>query len=437
METSPENNPEDFLDNAEEEMKDLLDSKEDNSPAQKKPYHYDPILPPCRICGTKATGYHFGVITCEACKIFFRRSLGRQKPYRCKGTGNCAVVPDRRLSCSFCRLQKCHRLGMSRDGIQRGRYTVEKKSRCILEVKQLQSLSPGTPMPSDSPGSSEGSSNMEAKYYVSGADGHNNNNIPGCSDNNDTSSSSNIKSEVESNETSGSSSQADGTAVGSPKSSANSSASATISKLLQTATLEELVRVISAADQKTLMVESGQMAKLKMMRDTVGPPHVAEELRDPTEVDNRKHKFAKCIIGLVTDIKQFIKFAKLLPGFLELCLEDQILLLREGMLDWVMFSTYEAMDCKSNVSICASCQNVYTMKDFQDIGDPGYYQQSLLAAKVLHRLQLYPEELAVFKALSIYSPGELVHSWLRVCGPRYPLYGLITTTTHSPSGAIL
>ena len=59
------------------------------------------------------------------------------------------------------------------------------------------------------------------------------------------------------------------------------------------------------------------------------------------------------------------------------------------------------------MSICASCQNVYTMKDFRDIGDPGYYQQSLLAAKVLHRLEFYPEELAVLKALSIYTPGKL------------------------------
>lgn len=26
-------------------------------------------LPPCKVCGGVATGYHFGVITCEACKV--------------------------------------------------------------------------------------------------------------------------------------------------------------------------------------------------------------------------------------------------------------------------------------------------------------------------------------------------------------------------------
>lgn len=26
-------------------------------------------LPPCRVCGDKASGFHYGVNTCEACKV--------------------------------------------------------------------------------------------------------------------------------------------------------------------------------------------------------------------------------------------------------------------------------------------------------------------------------------------------------------------------------
>jgi len=29
-----------------------------------------PLLPPCRICGEKASGFHYGANTCEACKVF-------------------------------------------------------------------------------------------------------------------------------------------------------------------------------------------------------------------------------------------------------------------------------------------------------------------------------------------------------------------------------
>ena len=28
-----------------------------------------PLLPPCRVCGEKASGFHYGVNTCEACKV--------------------------------------------------------------------------------------------------------------------------------------------------------------------------------------------------------------------------------------------------------------------------------------------------------------------------------------------------------------------------------
>jgi hypothetical protein len=29
----------------------------------------EPLLPPCRVCGEKASGFHYGANTCEACKV--------------------------------------------------------------------------------------------------------------------------------------------------------------------------------------------------------------------------------------------------------------------------------------------------------------------------------------------------------------------------------
>ena len=34
-----------------------------------KRYKYEPILPPCQVCGDNASGYHYGANTCEACKV--------------------------------------------------------------------------------------------------------------------------------------------------------------------------------------------------------------------------------------------------------------------------------------------------------------------------------------------------------------------------------
>ena len=36
-----------------------------------KRYKYEPILPPCQVCGDNASGYHYGANTCEACKVGF------------------------------------------------------------------------------------------------------------------------------------------------------------------------------------------------------------------------------------------------------------------------------------------------------------------------------------------------------------------------------
>ncbi|KAJ6655159.1 hypothetical protein lerEdw1_005637, partial [Lerista edwardsae] len=71
---------------------------------------------PCKICGDKSSGIHYGVITCEGCKGFFRRSQQNNATYSCSRQRNCLIDRTNRNRCQHCRLQKCLALGMSRDG---------------------------------------------------------------------------------------------------------------------------------------------------------------------------------------------------------------------------------------------------------------------------------------------------------------------------------
>eukprot|EP00094_Tigriopus_californicus_P010017 TCALIF_09660-PA protein Name:"Similar to Hr46 Probable nuclear hormone receptor HR3 (Drosophila melanogaster)" AED:0.57 eAED:0.57 QI:0/0/0/0.33/0/0/3/0/102 len=71
---------------------------------------------PCKVCGDKSSGVHYGVITCEGCKGFFRRSQSSVVNYQCPRQKNCVVDRVNRNRCQYCRLQKCLTLGMSRDG---------------------------------------------------------------------------------------------------------------------------------------------------------------------------------------------------------------------------------------------------------------------------------------------------------------------------------
>lgn len=46
-----------------------MDSSQDSPDSAQQPTSSTPFLPPCRVCGEKASGFHYGVNTCEACKV--------------------------------------------------------------------------------------------------------------------------------------------------------------------------------------------------------------------------------------------------------------------------------------------------------------------------------------------------------------------------------
>uniref|UniRef100_A0A915BQA0 NR LBD domain-containing protein n=2 Tax=Parascaris univalens TaxID=6257 RepID=A0A915BQA0_PARUN len=93
----------------------------------------------CKVCGDKSSGVHYGVITCEGCKGFFRRSQSAIVNYHCTRGQTCTIDRVNRNKCQFCRLKKCLELGMSRDSVKFGR--LQKKQR---EKQQVRSIVDGS-----------------------------------------------------------------------------------------------------------------------------------------------------------------------------------------------------------------------------------------------------------------------------------------------------
>lgn len=102
----------------------------------------------CPVCGDKVSGYHYGVLTCESCKVrwrrlcardtwllrdgdskaasfiwgcrslqgFFKRTVQNNKTYTCNDNQLCSIDKTQRKRCPFCRFQKCLHVGMKLEG---------------------------------------------------------------------------------------------------------------------------------------------------------------------------------------------------------------------------------------------------------------------------------------------------------------------------------
>ncbi|XP_050526671.1 orphan steroid hormone receptor 2-like [Daktulosphaira vitifoliae] len=85
----------------------------------------------CVVCGDRASGRHYGAISCEGCKGFFKRSIRKQLGYQCRGSKMCEVTKNHRNRCQYCRLQKCLSMGMRSDSVQHERKPVSDRGESV------------------------------------------------------------------------------------------------------------------------------------------------------------------------------------------------------------------------------------------------------------------------------------------------------------------
>ncbi|XP_046729679.1 estrogen-related receptor gamma b isoform X1 [Silurus meridionalis] len=100
----------------------------------------------CLVCGDVASGFHYGVASCEACKAFFKRTIQGSIEYTCPASSECEITKRRRKSCQACRFTKCISVGMLREGVrldrvrggrQKYKRTMESNSYLDMQLPQM------------------------------------------------------------------------------------------------------------------------------------------------------------------------------------------------------------------------------------------------------------------------------------------------------------
>merc|ERR1719336_3625291 len=92
----------------------------------------EPLL--CNICEDRATGLHYGIITCEGCKGFFKRTVQNKRVYSCVADGNCEINKAQRNRCQFCRFQKCLQKGMVLAAVREDRMPGGRNSGAVYNM---------------------------------------------------------------------------------------------------------------------------------------------------------------------------------------------------------------------------------------------------------------------------------------------------------------
>uniref|UniRef100_A0A8C6S946 RAR-related orphan receptor C a n=1 Tax=Neogobius melanostomus TaxID=47308 RepID=A0A8C6S946_9GOBI len=333
------------------------------------------------ICGDKSSGIHYGVITCEGCKGFFRRSQQNNAMYSCSRQRNCLIDRTNRNRCQHCRLQKCLALGMSRDAVKFGRMSKKQRDSLYAEVQKHQqsqecaglgAREEGVELPGHGRAYSRGSSSSsQSSPEQTNLDFNEGNHS--------------IKHEYQLLHNSGLFSHA------------------IINPLPEGCPLIEIERITQNVIKSHMETRQYGTEELKRMAWTLYSP---EETRS-FQSKSAEMMWQQCAIHITNAIQYVVEFAKRITGFMDLCQNDQIILLKAGCMDVLLIRMCRAYNPINNTMLFDG--KFATAQLFKALGCDDLVSSVFDLARNLSRLQMSEEEMALFSAAVLLSPDRL---WL-------------------------
>ncbi|XP_013136657.1 PREDICTED: probable nuclear hormone receptor HR3 isoform X1 [Papilio polytes] len=359
---------------------------------------------PCKVCGDKSSGVHYGVITCEGCKGFFRRSQSTVVNYQCPRNKACVVDRVNRNRCQYCRLQKCLKLGMSRDAVKFGRMSKKQREKVEDEVRfhraQMRAQTDAAPdsvydAQQQTPSSSDqfhghyngypGYSSPLSSYGYSGAG-------PALTSN------MNIAPQQQQPQPYDvSADYVDSTTTYEPKQTGGFLDTDFIGGHAEGDISKVLVKSLAEAHANT-------NPKLEYIHEMFRKPPDVSKLLFYNSM-TYEEMWLDCADKLTGMIQNIIEFAKLIPGFMKLTQDDQILLLKSGSFELAIVRLSRLIDVNREQVLYGDV--VLPIRECVHARDPrdmalvvGIFD----AAKTIARLKLTETELALYQSLVLLWP---------------------------------
>uniref|UniRef100_A0A8C6ZGN9 Nuclear receptor ROR-beta-like n=1 Tax=Nothoprocta perdicaria TaxID=30464 RepID=A0A8C6ZGN9_NOTPE len=368
---------------------------------------------PCKICGDKSSGIHYGVITCEGCKGFFRRSQQNNASYSCSRQRNCLIDRTNRNRCQHCRLQKCLALGMSRDAVKFGRMSKKQRDSLYAEVqKHQQSQEQG--------GGAKDEPEPLGRVYSTSVSS-------GLSDLDDISTLSDglLFDFPLTPDGGGAYYNLDllASAQPSPDPSSLDVAEAALIKqeslyelMLEPALLRGRPHGSAAAATSRCARLADRIAQNVVKSHLETCQYTTEELKrlawtlySPEEIRVLQSKsceamWQQCALQISNAIQYVVEFAKRIDGFMELCQNDQIILLKAGCLEVLLIRMARAFNPLNNTVLFEGKHGGGQL--FKALGCDDLISAVFELGRNLCRLQLSDEEIALFTAAVLLSPDR-------------------------------
>lgn len=340
-----------------------------------------PMLPPCRICSEKASGFHYGVNTCEACKAFFRRSLEKGSNYKCIENENCEILPGKRNACTSCRFNKCLELGMCKEAIKTGRYTHEKKAEDIKEVKGFDKTTKKQ-MTTTNPSLSSTSSynfNLMTNEPMS---------YESVSSPKTISSSSNV-------------------VISSDENLYTIINSIVHSYCLNTHYTPEFFEKLPEREREFLEQQALQCEVFGPLNPLPKEDYIQIYQTTGIDIDGRKELFQNEIPFFEQSIKRFIAFAKSIPGFNDLPVHDQITILKNSKFEVWMILCHRAFNPEHKLYVSQS-DRICSFEEMTKLNDYDFVESIFSVQRRIKRLNLTQEESCMLAAFALMLTDDCV-----------------------------